>query len=135
MADKPDSQAKRVVKNPETFRERASKAAGESDKPKRLAQVKQASSKATKPVSQASSRVASSKLAKPFRKPAKLVGRVLLPRYVRKSWQELKQVTWPTRRESVRLTVAVLIFAAIFGATIALVDYGLDKLFKDILLS
>ncbi|MFA5003999.1 MAG: preprotein translocase subunit SecE [Candidatus Saccharimonadales bacterium] len=64
----------------------------------------------------------------------RLIGRLLLLRYIRDSWRELKQVNWPSRRESRRLTTAVILFAIVFGAAIAVVDYGLDKLFKQVLL-
>lgn len=67
-------------------------------------------------------------------KPLRFLGRVLGFSYVRSSWQELKLVTWPTRREGMRLTSAVIIFSVIFGALIAIVDYGLDKLFRQLLL-
>lgn len=69
----------------------------------------------------------------PFKFIAKVagwVGLILVPRYIRSSFKELKQVTWPNRKESRALTRAVLIFAIVFGASIALVDFGLDKLFK-----
>jgi preprotein translocase SecE subunit len=64
----------------------------------------------------------------------RFIGRILGLGYFRGSWQELRQVTWPTRREGRRLTTAVIIFAVIFGALIAGVDWGLDKLFKQLLL-
>jgi preprotein translocase SecE subunit len=67
-------------------------------------------------------------------KAIRFIGRILGFGYIRGSWQELKQVTWPTKREGRRLTTAVIIFSVIFGAMIALVDFGLDKLFKQILL-
>lgn len=67
-------------------------------------------------------------------KGIKFIGRILGLNYLRTSWSELQQVTWPTLRESRRLTTAVIIFSVIFGALIALVDFGLDKLFKQILL-
>jgi preprotein translocase subunit SecE len=67
-------------------------------------------------------------------KPMRILGRILGFSYIRGSWQELKSVTWPTRREGFRLTSAVIIFSIIFGALIAVVDYGLDKLFRQILL-
>lgn len=63
----------------------------------------------------------------------RFIGRILGFSFVRSSWQELKQVTWPTRREGRRLTTAVIIFSVIFGALIAVVDFGLDKLFKQLL--
>jgi preprotein translocase SecE subunit len=64
----------------------------------------------------------------------RLLGKVLFPAYLRNSWQELRLVTWPNWKQSRQLTSAVLIFAIIFGAVIALVDYGLDKVFRSILL-
>jgi len=64
----------------------------------------------------------------------RFIGRMLGFGYFRSSLQELKQVTWPTRREGRRLTTAVIIFSIVFGALIAVVDYGLDKLFKQILI-
>ena len=67
-------------------------------------------------------------------KPMQFLGRILGVSFVRSSWQELRQVTWPTRREGRRLTTAVIIFSVIFGALIAVVDYGLDKLFKQVIL-
>lgn len=67
-------------------------------------------------------------------KPVRFIGRILGFRYLASSWRELRQVTWPTWRESRRLTGAVIVFSVIFGALVAAVDYGLDKLFKEILL-
>ena len=68
------------------------------------------------------------------RRPVKFKGRVLGLRVIRNSWRELRTVTWPAPKESFRLTGAVIVFAVIFGAFIAVVDYGLDKVFKQILL-
>lgn len=56
------------------------------------------------------------------------------PSYFRNSWTELKLVTWPNRKTTAKLTIAVLIFAIIFGTLIAVVDYGLDKVFRQLLL-
>lgn len=67
-------------------------------------------------------------------KPIRFIGRILGFGYLASSWRELRKVTWPTWKESRRLTGAVIIFSVIFGALIAAVDYGLDKLFKEILL-
>ena len=60
--------------------------------------------------------------------------RWLVPIYFVNSWREVRQVTWPTRRETWRLTLAVFIFAVVFGALIAGVDKGLDLLFKKVIL-
>lgn len=68
-------------------------------------------------------------------KPVRFVGKMLGAKYFYASWQELRQVTWPTRRDSFRLMGAVIIFSIAFGAFIAIIDYGLDKVFKQILLN
>jgi preprotein translocase SecE subunit len=87
-----------------------------------------------------------SKLAHPFKfllapfrtKPARFVGRilnkVLLINYFMSAWKELRQVTWPGRKETRQLTLAVFIFATVFGVMITLTDYGLDKVFKKVIL-
>ena len=87
-----------------------------------------------------------SKLAHPFKfllapfrtKPARFVGRilnkVLLINYFMSAWKELKQVTWPGRKETRQLTLAVFVFATVFGLLITLTDYGLDKVFKKVIL-
>lgn len=64
----------------------------------------------------------------------KFIGKILWPAYFRNSWKELKQVTWPTRRETWQLTLAVIIFSVIFGVVIAIVDFGLDKMFKQVII-
>ena len=134
MADEPKTKLK--VKNPETFRERAIKATEENDKPKRS--LKAAGGKVTKPVTGPVGRtfrkIWNTVPFKWLHKPARILGKILLPTYFRDSWRELKQVAWPSWDVSRRLTFAVLIFAVIFGALIAGVDYGLDKLFRNILL-
>ncbi len=129
---------KRIVKNPETFRERAIKASETGDKPKRSARLRAASGKVTRPVfrpiGRASNKFFGAKIFKPFRKPMRLLGRILLPKYFRESWKELRLVVWPSWKQSRDLTFAVLVFATIFGVIVAVVDFGLDKLFKDVLL-
>jgi len=82
--------------------------------------------KVTGPLGKAKSKVSKSKVGK--------VGRFLTPKYFRNSWAELRQVTWPDRRQTVRLTFAVIAFATVFGIAIAIVDFGLDKLFRELLL-
>ena len=57
----------------------------------------------------------------------------LVPRYFREAWAEIKQVTWPTR-QTVRLTTAVFIFALVFGTLVALLDIGLDKIFRELII-
>lgn len=71
---------------------------------------------------------------KPMRFIGRILAKILLLNYFRQSWQELKQVTWPGRRETIQLTFAVFVFAISFGLLIAVVDFGLDKLFREVLL-
>ena len=72
--------------------------------------------------------------------PDNKTGRVLgkrvriIPKYFRESWVELKQVVWPDRKTTVKLTTAVIIFAIVFGIAITIVDFGLDKLFRILIL-
>lgn len=136
MADKPSKSepAKRKVKNPETFRERALKATVEGDKPKQSTRARGLLRRLFQPLGTAARGIVNFPLFKPLRKPFRIIGLIIFPRYFRNSFIELKQVTWPTWKESLRLTWAVLLFAIIFGTAVALVDYGLDAVFKRILL-
>ena len=59
---------------------------------------------------------------------------LIVPRYFVNSWREVRQVAWPARKETWRLTLAVFIFAAIFGALVSGVDKGLDEIFKKLVL-
>lgn len=68
-------------------------------------------------------------------KPIRFIAKWTGLQYIIDSWSELRGVTWPTFRESVRLTMAVVIFSVVFGAVIAVIDFFLDKVFKQILLN
>ncbi|HVX48255.1 MAG TPA: preprotein translocase subunit SecE [Candidatus Saccharimonadales bacterium] len=138
MADQPDKSAakkKRRVKNPETFRERAQKAAEAGSKTRSTTRIKQAGGRAAGPVRRSVSRIYNAKPLAPLRKVLRIIGRIIFPKYFRQSWQELKLVTWPSWSEGRRLTVAVLVFAIVFGAAIAGVDWILDKVFRHLLLT
>lgn len=67
-------------------------------------------------------------------KPIRFIAKWTGIRYIIDSWSELRGVTWPSFKQSVRLTSAVVVFSIVFGLLIAIVDFGLDKLFKQILL-
>ncbi len=71
---------------------------------------------------------------KPFRFVGRMLTRFLVPPYLRTSFQELRKVTWPTRAQTFRLTSAVILFAVVFGIVVAIADFGLDKLFKQVIL-
>jgi preprotein translocase subunit SecE len=128
-SDKAEKPKRRVVKKAETVRE-----------------VTEKSQQPVAPEKQGILGLAGHYIAVPFKligrpfkklghfKVFRIIGLILVPPYFRHSWKELRQVTWPTRRESWQLTSAVIIFSVIFGVLIALVDYGLDKVFKEVLL-
>lgn len=128
MANEPAKPKRRLVKPAETVREKAEKAANQT--PKKRGVIGLTFRYISTPF-----RFIGRPLAKLGRfKVIRFIGRIIWPMYFRKSWKELRQVTWPKRRESIQLTGAVLVFSAIFGVVIALVDFGLDKLFKQVLL-
>ena len=47
---------------------------------------------------------------------------------VRDIIDELRKVTWPTRRETIRLSIMVLIVCAIVGIFLGAIDYGFAEL-------
>ncbi len=58
----------------------------------------------------------------------------LYPSFIKNSLIELRQVNWPDRRTTIKLSFAVIIFATVFGTIVALLDFGLDKIFKEVIL-
>lgn len=71
--------------------------------------------------------------------PDNKLGRILdailfsLPRYFKGAWGEIKLTTWPSRKETIRLTFAVFIFSSVFAAFVAILDFALDKVFKHLI--
>ena len=55
---------------------------------------------------------------------------VALGRYLRDSWREIRQVRWPTRKATWKMTLAVLIYTAIFVLFISLLDLFFKWLFS-----
>lgn len=131
---------RRVVKAPETVRQKREKANGEKPKQRR---VHQTAAKASTPFKAVWRGV--KKVLRPFRfvlrpfktRPARFVGRILsklfLVNYIKNSWKELRLVQWPNRRDTAKLTVAVFVFATALSLLIASLDFVLDKVFKQIL--
>lgn len=138
MANQSIKPVKRRIKNPETFREKSQKASVDSDKLSLYGKLKAMLGKVIKPAINLVKTVFHRlNGVQPFKFIFKLLhwlGLAIAPPYIRSSLVELKQVTWPTRPKSRQLTTAVLIFAIVFGTVVAIVDYGLDKLFRNILL-
>jgi len=54
--------------------------------------------------------------------------------YFVQSWRELKKVTWPDRKTSWKLTFTVILFSAVFAIITTSLDFGFDKLAKQIFL-
>lgn len=131
---------KKSLKKSETIRERAAKA-GSNKKPRRLKRTSKSVAKRFNLFGKLLYKLAKplSFLAIPLKlKPVRLLGRtlskILLFSYFAGSWRELKQVVWPNRKETIKLTTAVFMFAIFFAGIIAAADYVLDKLFKQLIL-
>jgi preprotein translocase SecE subunit len=124
----------RIRKSAPTVRERqeAAQAKAEELKPQR---VKKLAAKASTPFKKLNLRDKKAiKLAvKPLR-PVKKGLSWIVPSYFVNAWREVRQVVWPSRKETWRLTLAVFIFAIIFGALVAGVDKALDEVFKKVVL-
>ena len=54
--------------------------------------------------------------------------------YFSASRAELAKVTWPNRRQTLRLTVTVIIFSAIFAAILGTLDYGFSTLIQKLVI-
>jgi preprotein translocase SecE subunit len=134
LETKDDNKPKRTLKNPETFRERAIKANETSDKPERPHRIRKFFAAIFSPIGKFFARLKKIKALKPLFAAFRIIGRIIWPKYFRTSFHELKKVTWPTWKISLRLTYAVIVFAVIFGISVAFVDWGLGKIFKHLLL-
>ena len=55
-------------------------------------------------------------------------------RYMKGSWQELRQVRWPNRRVTWAQTLAVIGFTLVMVAFILALDYGFETMFKQVIL-
>ncbi len=126
---------KRVIKKTETIREKATKKTDAAPKRRRLRNAANSVSRPLKTVHRLSQ-----KEYHPIKLPDNKAGRFLTtgrrvtPSFFREAWAEVRQVKWPNRSETTKLTIAVLIFAITFGTIIAVVDYGLDNLFRELIL-
>ena len=53
-----------------------------------------------------------------------------LTKYLRETRGELRKVVWPTREESMRLTLIVLAVTAVFAVFLGLMDAGFSAIFE-----
>lgn len=115
---KPKTQTKPTqtqTKPAETQTKQQAKAAKAKIKAKTKAKTKaaKAKAKATKSATPEKPLKQVFLLARPF---------VALGRYLRDSWRELRQVRWPNRKATWKMTLAVLVYCAIFIIFIMLLD-------------
>ncbi len=130
MADQTPKSKKRRLRPAQTMRERAEHATVQNSKPKRGRKVTQAIKAPFRVIGRVISRIGRLPIWKPF----KFIGRFIIPPFLRASWRELRLVTWPNSKQTRQLTSAVIAFSVIFGLFVAAFDYGLDKLFKQVIL-
>jgi len=131
-----DYKKKRIRKPKESLRERNTKAAESKGKEKRVRKAANATASTTKKVGSVltagyhlTERKENNDDHGFFSK-----SRSLAPRYVRNSWQEIKKVTWPGFKTTWKLVFAVFVFALVVGGFIAALDWGLEKLFREVIL-
>jgi preprotein translocase SecE subunit len=127
VAEETGKSKRRLVKKAETVREKAEKAVEDSKQPRRLHTTKRRAGAPFRAVARGGRRL---NKIKPFR----ILGFIIVPPYFRNSWKELKQVTWPKFKDSIRLTFAVFAFATVFGTLVFALDFVLDKVFKEVIL-
>lgn len=140
MADNQPAKKQPRIRKTETVRERnlkatqkAEKKANKSAKQRTKHRVRRAASSAAKPLKKPASILTWPFRTKPVRFIGRWLGRILWPRFLRNAWAEIKLVTWPSRKVTWNLTIAVLIFALIFGLSAAGIDWVLDKIIKRII--
>lgn len=125
----------RIRKEQETVRQKADKEAAKRTKPTSRSKIK---NKVHKPLS-VLHKVAS-KEYHPIKAPDKKGVRVLnkkvryIPSFLKNSWAELKQVSWPTKISALKLTFAVIIFSVVFAAFVQALDYIFSRVVKEIIL-
>jgi preprotein translocase subunit SecE len=56
-----------------------------------------------------------------------------LVRYIKDSYVEMKKVTWPTRKETIRITIVVIIISLSVAAFLGLLDYIFSLGIKEII--
>jgi preprotein translocase SecE subunit len=124
----------RVRKAP-TLREQAELARSKAEIRKKPGRVRKLSSKAGAGLKK--TRITRNPITKIIARLGRLILKILrwiVPNYFVNSWREVRLVTWPSRKETWRLTMAVFIFAIVFGAMVAGVDKVLDIIFKKVVL-
>lgn len=55
--------------------------------------------------------------------------------FFRDAVEELKKARWPTRQETIRLSIIVLIVCIVVGVILGALDYGFSKFFINFILA
>jgi preprotein translocase subunit SecE len=50
--------------------------------------------------------------------------------FIKEVRSELTKVVWPTRRETIKITIGVILLSVAVAVFLGVVDYGLTKLFE-----
>lgn len=50
--------------------------------------------------------------------------------YLQGSVEELRKVTWPTKEQTLRLTIIVSVFSLLTAAVLGVLDLGFDEAFR-----
>lgn len=136
MAEAPGARRKpRIRKSAPTIREKVEEAAKAKEMPAKRGRVRRVVAAPAKPMKRF--RLGERKPVQAAKVPFRYIRKGLawiIPSYFVNSWREMRLVYWPNRRETWRLTLAVFIFAIVFGALVAGVDKGLDEVFKKVIL-
>lgn len=122
----------KMSRKPETVRQRSEKALKKSvTGSRKLATPKFGVSKITNSLKKEYHpiKLGSSKTAVALTKK-----RSSLPGYVLDSFRESKQIQWPSFKQALRLTFAVFAFSVVFASLVRGIDYGFERLFKDVIL-
>lgn len=53
--------------------------------------------------------------------------------YFSASWAEIRKITWPTRRQLVRLTILVIVSSIILAVILTAIDYCFEALVKAVI--
>lgn len=59
----------------------------------------------------------------------------VVTKFVKEAIRELGKVTWPTRSQVLRLTIGVVIISALFAVFVGLIDFGITRSLRGLLIS
>ena len=53
--------------------------------------------------------------------------------YFRNSFTELAKISWPSREQTIKLTIAVMVFSVVVASFIGAIDLGLAEVVKRVI--